>query len=167
MTEALSENELAMYFALRRAGDLVQRAVAQQLRSYELTEVQFTVLAQLSQAPGGIGMSELAASVVISKGGLTYQAKQLEARGLVSRVSDERDERAARLALTDDGRELLTRALPEHIELVRALLIDRIGVADLDVVRSALERIAPRPPHLGLSSTMASNASRGRQPRAL
>ncbi len=138
----LNAAELGVYFALRRAGDLVQRVVAEQLRDHGLSEVQFTVLAQLSGTPKGLGMSELAAVVVISKGGLTYQAKQLEARGLVERVPDPDDERAARLVITVAGRGLVDAVLPAHVELVRAVLIDRVGPQDLDMLRAALDRVS-------------------------
>lgn len=142
MVDLLNATELGVYFALRRAGDLVQRVVAEQLRGHGLSEVQFTVLAQLSAVPQGLGMSELAAAVVISKGGLTYQAKQLEARGLVERVPDPDDERAARLVVTDAGRDLVDAALPAHVELVRAVLIDRVGQQDLEILRASLDRVA-------------------------
>ena len=51
MVAHLSDDELAAYFALRAAGDRMQRAVTQQLRSYGLTEVQFSILAQVDAAP--------------------------------------------------------------------------------------------------------------------
>ncbi|CEA07310.1 HTH-type transcriptional regulator MhqR [Arthrobacter saudimassiliensis] len=141
MVAALTAEELAAYFALRRAGDLLQRAVTGHLRPYGLTEVQFTVLAQLRSEAGGIGMGELAKALVVSKGGLTYQAKQLEARGLVARVADPNDDRAVRMTLTEEGRALLDKVLPEHIAQVRELFFDRIDAADLHTVRTALERI--------------------------
>ena len=142
MTPSLTAEELATYFAFRRAGDLLEKAVTAHLRPYGLTEVQFTVLAQLGSAPEGIGMTELARVLVVSKGGLTYQAKQLEARGLVARLADPGDDRAVRMTLTADGRRLLDRVLPEHIAQVRELFFDRIDPASLHTMRNALERIS-------------------------
>jgi DNA-binding MarR family transcriptional regulator len=138
----LSDDELAAYFALRGAGDRLQRAVAQQLRAYGLTEVQFSILAQLGSATDGIGMSELARGLVVSKSGLTYQAGQLESRGVVMRRASAHDDRAVLLHLTPDGKALLARVLPAHITLVRELFIDRIDPADLAIVRDALTQVA-------------------------
>ena len=141
MTPSLTAEELAAYFAFRRAGDLLQKAVTGQLRPYGLTEVQFTVLAQLGPVPEGIGMSELAEALVVSKGGLTYQAKQLEARGLVARIADPQDDRAVKMALTSEGRALLEQVLPEHIAQMRELFFDRIDPASLQIMRAALEQL--------------------------
>jgi DNA-binding MarR family transcriptional regulator len=138
----LSDDELAAYFALRGAGDRLQRAVAQQLRAYDLTEVQFSILAQLGAATDGIGMSELARGLVVTKSGLTYQAGQLERRGLVMRRASAHDDRAVLLHLTSDGKALLARGLPAHITLVRELFIDRISPAELAIVRAALTQVA-------------------------
>jgi DNA-binding MarR family transcriptional regulator len=142
VVRALSDEELAAYFALRGAGDRLQRAVAQQLRAYDLTEVQFAILAQLSASTDGIGMSELARGLVVTKSGLTYQAGQLEGRGLVARRGRTDDDRAVLLRLTPKGRALLARVLPAHVALVRELFIDRIDPADLAIVRDALAAVA-------------------------
>lgn len=142
MVRDLSDDELAAYFAVRSAGDRLQRAVAQQLRAYDLTEVQFAILAQLGSATDGIGMSELARALVVTKSGLTYQAGQLEGRGLVTRRASTDDDRAVLLHLTPDGKALLARVLPAHVALVRKLFIDRIDPADLAIVRDALAQVA-------------------------
>lgn len=142
MAKALSDEELAAYFALRGAGDRLQRAVARQLRAHDLTEVQFAILAQLSSSPHGIGMGELARGLVVTKSGLTYQAGQLERRGLVARRAGAADDRAVLLRLTSRGKALLARVLPAHVKLVRELFIDRIDPAELAIVREALGRVA-------------------------
>ncbi|MCC3277366.1 MarR family transcriptional regulator [Arthrobacter sp. zg-Y20] len=142
MTTPLNEDELAAYFVLRAAGDRLQRAVTQQLRTHGLTEVQFSILAQLSSAPDGVGMSELAGALVVTKSGLSYQAGQLEGKGLVARTSDAADERAIRLTLTPAGLELIGRVLPDHVALVRDLFIDRLDSAELATVRASLAKVA-------------------------
>lgn len=144
MAAHLSDDELAAYFALRSAGDRLQRAVTQQLRSFDLTEVQFAILAQLSALPSGsgIGMSELARTLVVTKSGLTYQAGQLERRGLVARGASEDDDRAVLLRMTPAGEALIGEVLPQHVALVRELFIDRIDPADLATVRDALAKVA-------------------------
>lgn len=142
MVRHLSDDELAAYFALRGAGDRLQRAVAQQLREYDLTEVQFSILARLNASPNGVGMSEMARGLVVTKSGLTYQAGQLESRKLVARRASKDDDRAVLLHLTSGGKTLIGRIMPAHIALVRELFIDRIHPADLAVVRDALGKVA-------------------------
>jgi DNA-binding MarR family transcriptional regulator len=145
----LSEEQLAAYFALRGASDRLQRAVTRHLRGHDLTEVQFAILAQLGTAVGaegiavdGVAMGDLARRLVITKSGLSYQAGQLEARGLIVRRGSEADERAILVSLTGAGRELLAQVMPGHIALVRELFIDRVAAADLATIRQVLQRIA-------------------------
>jgi DNA-binding MarR family transcriptional regulator len=145
----LSEEELAAYFALRGASDRLQRAVTRHLRGHDLTEVQFAILAQLGTAAGaggvavgGVAMGDLARRLVITKSGLSYQAGQLEARGLIARRGSEADERAILVSLTGAGRELLAQVMPAHVALVRELFIDRVAAADLATIRQVLQRIA-------------------------
>lgn len=142
MVADLSAGELAAYFALRAAGDRLQRAVTQQLRSYDLTEVQFSILAQLGSAGDGVGMGQLARALVVTKSGLTYQVGQLEARGLVARHPDANDDRAVQLHLTAGGKKLLAHVMPAHVALVRELFIDRVGPADLAIIRDNLAQVA-------------------------
>jgi DNA-binding MarR family transcriptional regulator len=144
----LSEDELAAYFALRTASDRLQRAVTRHLRGHDLTEVQFAILAQLGTAVGaegiaadGVAMGDLARRLVITKSGLSYQAGQLEARGLIARRGSETDERAILVSLTGAGRVLLAQVMPAHVALVRELFIDRVAAADLATIRQVLQRI--------------------------
>ena len=142
MPGALSDDELAAYLALRRASDRLTHAVTSQLLGFGLTEVQFTILAQLGAAADGLPMSQLARAITGSKSGLTYQVGKLADRGLVTRVPDSDDERSTRVLLTDDGKALLERALPAHVSLVREVFLDRLGSLDATTLRRALDDIA-------------------------
>ncbi|KAA9155857.1 MarR family transcriptional regulator [Microbacterium lushaniae] len=139
--QQISRDELSAYFALRAAGDRLQRAVATQLREHGLTEAQFTVLAQLQDA-GELRMSDLAQVLVASKNGLTYQATQLENRGLVSRRTSEEDARAVIIRLEPAGAELLAKVLPGHIALVRELFLDRVSASELAAISQGLAKVA-------------------------
>ena len=142
MKVGISDEELSAYFALRHAADRLERAVTRQLRSHNLTEVQFSILAQLGSRPAGVGMGDLARELVVTKSGLTYQAGQLENRGLIVRETSGADERAVLLRLTAEGRTLLAEAMPAHIELVRELFLDRATPEQLSTLRSVLEQVA-------------------------
>lgn len=141
MPTSLSDDELAAYFALRRASDRLTRAVTAQLRQFDLTEVQFTILAQLDATEEGLPMSQIARAIIGSKSGLTYQITRLADRGLVARLSDPHDERSVRVALTTDGATLLARVMPAHITLVRDLFLDRLTRIDAAALRDTLESI--------------------------
>lgn len=142
MAEKLNASELAAYFALRSAGDRMQNAVSRQLKEFDLTEVQFSILAQLAESPDGRRMSDLARALVVTKSGLTYQAGQLESRGLITRGSSDDDERAVVVRATPSGLALVAKVMPGHIALVRELFIDRLDANEVAVVRDALARVA-------------------------
>lgn len=142
MPDALSDDELAAYFALRRASDRLTQAVTAQLLGFGLTEVQFTILAQLGAASDGLPMSQLARAITGSKSGLTYQIGKLADRGLVTRAPDIDDERSIRVFLTEDGEALLEQALPAHVSLVRDLFLQRLGDLDAATLLRALNDVA-------------------------
>lgn len=141
MGQQISREELSAYFALRTAGDRLQRAVALQLREHDLTEVQFTILAQLRDG-GEMRMSDLANLLVASKNGLTYQVTQLEQRGLISRRPGDEDARSVLVRLEPPGEALLAEAFPGHIALVRDLFLDRVTGPELTAISSGLAKVA-------------------------
>lgn len=93
-------------------------------RAHGLTEGEFDVLAALRRAgdPFERTPSELAASVMISSGGLTKRVDRLEAAGLVARRPHERDGRSRVVALTAAGRALVDRAFEAHLANEHRLL---------------------------------------------
>ncbi|SDP31825.1 DNA-binding transcriptional regulator, MarR family [Klenkia soli] len=124
--------QLGAYFDLVEVVGLLRHAVEAQLREAGgLSYVQFQLLARLGDAPGGTQrMTELADGVVYSRSGLTYQADQLEKAGLVTRAAAADDDRGVAVSLTDDGKALLDRVLPGHVEVVGELFFDRLDPAD-------------------------------------
>jgi DNA-binding MarR family transcriptional regulator len=76
----------------------------------------FDVLAQLARAGGRLRMNRLAASLVLSKSGLTRRIDRMEAAGFVTRESAPSDRRGAYAVLTDAGLEALAAAQQVHLE---------------------------------------------------
>ena len=99
---------------------LLRHAVEQHLRAEgDLSYVQFQILARLNDSPtGSYRMTDLADGVVYSRSALTYQAGLLERRGLISRSPSPDDERSVDVTITDAGRALIARVLPDHIDVV-------------------------------------------------
>lgn len=141
----LDADQLAAYFVLVEVGNLLQHAVEQQLREAGgLSPVQFQLLARLSGAGGAQRMTDLADGVVYSRSGLTYQAGLLEKAGLVVRGRSADDERGTTVTITDEGRALLARVLPGHVEVVRRQMFDVLSRQDLVVLTDVLGRVRDR-----------------------
>jgi DNA-binding MarR family transcriptional regulator len=73
----------------------------------------------MDMAGGRLGLSELAASILLSPSGLSKLLDRVELSGLVRRDPDPRDARAAFAAITPDGRSLVRTACHSHHELLR------------------------------------------------
>ncbi|MEU2564471.1 MarR family transcriptional regulator [Streptomyces longispororuber] len=145
-THWLNDDEMAAWQAFLTAGALLNRRVEEQLKDESgLSHLQYEVLVRLSAAEGGrLRMTELAAVVVTSKSGLTYQVTQLEKAGLVRRSSCRDDVRGVYAVLTDEGRRRLEAAAPGHVDVVRAHLVDVLTPEQLAAVKEGLGEVARR-----------------------
>jgi DNA-binding MarR family transcriptional regulator len=164
LPRTLDPQQLGAYFVLMEVSSILRHAVEHHLRADgDLSYVQFEILARLSNSPlGSQRMTDLADGVVYSRSGLTYQAGLLETRRLISRSASPADGRSVVVTITDAGRALLARVLPDHIEVVSRLLLEPLSRKDLEALthlltpvrdhmrapppRSAAPRRARRPP---------------------
>jgi DNA-binding MarR family transcriptional regulator len=139
----LDPEQLAAYFALMEAGSLLQHAVDQQLRDEGgLSYTQFQILAVLGERTDGQRrMTDIADRLVHSRSGLTYQIGQLEKAGLVTRAPSSDDERSVVVTATHQGRHLLARVMPGHVEVVRRLLLGSLSSEDVTALGSLLGRV--------------------------
>jgi MarR family transcriptional regulator, 2-MHQ and catechol-resistance regulon repressor len=88
-----------------------------------VSSLSFDVLIRLARTPGTeLRMSELAAQTSLTPSGLTRSVDRLEEQGLVERRICPEDRRGAFAVLTPAGRELMDRAIPEHLAHVDELL---------------------------------------------
>jgi DNA-binding MarR family transcriptional regulator len=155
---SLNREQLGAYFALMEVSSLLQYAVEEHLRAAgDLSWVQFQILARLNDAPEGkLRMTDLADAVVYSRSGLTYQAGLLDKRGLITRSPSPDDERSVLVTVTDAGRALVARVLPEHADRVHSLLFDPMADGDIGALSEVLGRVREH---------MRSNPPRSAKPR--
>ena len=94
-------------------------------RQHGLTHADYEILVHLSESDDSrLRMSDLAAKTLSSKSRLSHQISRMEEAGLVERVPCTRDRRGFWAVLTDTGWKTLTEAAPDHVESVRAHLVD-------------------------------------------
>lgn len=142
----LQPEQLAAYFALMDVSRLLQHAVERHLRvDGGISYVQFEILTRLATSPSGEQrMTDLADGIVYSRSGLTYQVDQLEQSGLISRAPSVEDERSINVSITADGRALVQKLLPAHIEVVRQMLLNHLNARDLATLTRVLGRVRDR-----------------------
>jgi len=138
----LAPAQLAAYFALTEVSSLLEHAVEQQLKTDGgLTTPQFQILARLNAAGGTLRMTDLADGLVYSRSGLTYQAAQLEKRGLVTRTPGADDERSVEVTLTPAGAGVLGQVMGGHIEVVQRLMMTGLTDDDIATLNEVLTRL--------------------------
>ena len=150
----LDDSEMRAWVAFLDTSNLLQRRIDAQLRKEGgVTQPQYELMTRLSEAPDGqLRMTDLAELLVMSRSGLTYQVAQLEQRGLVRRAPAPDDDRGVLAMLSDEGRRVLRRIAPGHVQVVRSNLIDLLNRSQLEaladtlgVVRARLRDEARRP----------------------
>ncbi len=93
-----------------------------------LDRSSFDVLATLRRNGRRLTPTELMKSSMITSGAVTQRLDRLEDRGLVSRSPSEADGRGVVVDLTDAGRDLLDRVLPDHLATEDRLLAALPGI---------------------------------------
>jgi DNA-binding MarR family transcriptional regulator len=149
--DPLNPGQLRAYFALMEVVSLLQYAVRQQLQTDGgLSYVQFEILAKLAHTDGPLTMTELADGVVYSRSGLTHQAGLLETAGLITRATSPLDQRATVVDITEEGRALVDKVLPGHVQVLRELLFDSLDEDEVGalgaMMANARDHMRSRPP---------------------
>ncbi|MGY4745713.1 MarR family winged helix-turn-helix transcriptional regulator [Streptomyces sp. ATMOS53] len=94
-------------------------------RDAGMTHADYSVLAYLSMAPDTtLGMSELAERLKITRSRLTHAVNRLREVGLIDRREDPADGRGQLAFLTGEGKALLEKVAPGHVEAVRRVVFD-------------------------------------------
>lgn len=123
---------------LIRLASLFQAAYAQAFAPLGLNDGDYGVLAALRRAgaPHQLTPSELARHQMMTSGGMTAAIDRLERKGLVTRRPNPNDRRGTLVGLTDEGRNVVDRAMELQAE-VETRLVDALDVSE----RSTLEQL--------------------------
>ena len=125
---------------VQRAARALARRFDEELRPFELTNGQFSLLMSLNR-PEPPSMGPIAFLLAMDRTTLTAALKPLERRGLIKIETDSNDRRSRVLILTDNGRTLLERAVPvwerTHDEIEKL-----VPAIDWDAFRENLRSIS-------------------------
>jgi DNA-binding MarR family transcriptional regulator len=122
----------------------VEDAIRSRLRtSFGITLPRFDLMAQLEREPDGLRMGELSKRMMVTGGNVTGIVDQLEREGLVERVPDPIDKRAATVRLTGAGRSAFAEMAAVHEGWV-AELFAGIPAADKSKMISLLDTMKQR-----------------------
>lgn len=141
----LAPEELQAWRGLLRAhASLAKRLDAELEQAHGLPLTSYEVLSYLDgEENGRMRMCDLAASIVLSRSGLTRLVDRLEREGLLERCSCTHDARGSYACLTDAGRERLHAARSTHLAGVHEHFLSRFSEQELRMLGGLWERIAP------------------------
>lgn len=101
------------------------------------------ILATLNEGPlEGIRPTDLAERAALTKSGLTRAIDRLEAQHLIERRPCPTDARGQLIVLSAKGRQVLRRSAPEHFSSIARNFADHLTDREVEVLTTALERIA-------------------------
>ncbi|WP_280389434.1 MarR family winged helix-turn-helix transcriptional regulator [Nocardia wallacei] len=103
---------------LKRLSRVVEREIKEFFARYDLEEWEFDVLTTLRRSGGDAGLTPgaLIKATKVTTGAITNRIDRMAAKGLVVRAADPKDRRTVRIRLTDEGRELIDRLMPLHVD---------------------------------------------------
>ena len=103
----------------RKSMRTIDAQVAPSYKNNGLTQTQFAVLDVL-YAKGEMTISRLIASILATSGNMTVVIKNMERNGWIYRSPNPDDRRASVVGLTEVGKQLIQKALPDHIAMVES-----------------------------------------------
>ncbi|PQZ93682.1 MarR family transcriptional regulator [Arthrobacter sp. MYb227] len=120
----LDVSPMAVIGRLSRAALSIESRLAGTFAEHGLDTSSFDVLATLLRngTPYRLTPAELARESMISTSAVAQRLNKMEARGLVTRESNPNDGRGTLVSLSRVGKELIEKALPDHLETERAIL---------------------------------------------
>jgi DNA-binding MarR family transcriptional regulator len=110
-----NNQNLKLLVVLGRTIQGLQRRLAPGIRETGLTPAQFGALEALYHQ-GPLAVNEVIEKMLSSSGNIAVVVNNLVKAGLAEKVTGRADKRVHRVSLTPEGRELIGRFLPRHME---------------------------------------------------
>lgn len=143
----LNDDEQTLWRAMMDAAKAVERAMdTRLLTTEEISSADFSVLVQLSEAEGGtVRMRELCEGLKWDRSRMSHQITRMEKRGLVTKLRCANDSRGIDVELTAHGRDVIERAAPDHVRMIRSIVFDQLDAIpglDRDAALAAMRAIS-------------------------
>lgn len=100
--------------SLRRTEGLLEGRLNNRLRRFGVSTATFNVLLVLSGSGGSLSPCDIGEQLSVTRGTVTGLIDSLERQRLVRRLPHPKDRRMLVVELTDEGRGMLERIMPEH-----------------------------------------------------
>ena len=137
----LDTTSMSLIGRLLRISKHIETRITQCHKSFALTLGEFDVLAALRRSANNscLTPSELSSALLLTSGAMTNRLDKLAEKGLINRCHSEEDRRSVTVALTDNGRELIDRAIEFHVAVLDELT-STLGVEDKHLLNGGLNK---------------------------
>jgi DNA-binding MarR family transcriptional regulator len=145
----LDASSLQIIARVTRLARAIDEDAAAALREFNLSEVEFQLLAAIRTAPDcRAAPRTLLQPLMVTSGGLTNRIDRLEEAGWIVRAPNPDDRRGVFLELTPSGRELVDRVTAAYLrnqrELLREALTDGERTRLAPLLRKLLDSLSER-----------------------
>jgi MarR family transcriptional regulator, lower aerobic nicotinate degradation pathway regulator len=137
-TATSTDAQLTTVDGLAQLSFLIQRLLERRAAEQDLSIIQTRLLGVLRDRQPT--MNELAKLLDLDKSSVTGLVDRAERRGLVRRIPSQEDRRAVMVALTQQGRSLISRAAADFEADVSALLA-RVSPRDREALSALVSRV--------------------------
>ena len=138
----LDSSSLGVLARVSRLARAAEENAAVLLQRFNLSEVEFLLLAAIRTAPDQRpAPRDLLDTLMVTSGGLTNRIDRLEAAGLVGRTANPEDRRGIRLQLTDAGRQLVDQVTTAYVENQNDVLDAALREDERDTLARLLRKL--------------------------
>ena len=135
----MEKDKLKILIGLHKNVKELDRRTLDIARSYGLSFSQFMVLEAL-YSKGNLSIGEVREAILSSVGTISLVVKNLEKTGYVKRKTDENDKRVSILYLTDEGRDVIDKVIPENETMIYDYMKDLSG-GEIETLLSLLKKL--------------------------
>lgn len=137
-----SDSRIHTFGVLLEAMAQLNRTFDRSLREHAgINQSLFEGLLRLERSGGQLSMGELADQVALTSGGVTRMVARLVDAGYAERRSCETDRRVQYVAITEEGRAVLSHALSVHLGDLEEHFTGKLTEAERNTIVSVMERI--------------------------
>lgn len=142
MAEPWDDPRITAFGMLLEANAAVVSQVERDLEAATgLPVIWFEVMLRLARSPEQrLRMAELAKQIGLSTSGLTRLIDRLEEAGYVRREACPTDRRGAHAVLTEEGAEVMRKAVTPHLDSLEQRLAEPLG-GDIATLEALLRRV--------------------------
>ncbi|WLR42181.1 MarR family transcriptional regulator [Bacillus carboniphilus] len=130
---------LKLFVVFFRSNKAVAQTVAEDVRSSGFNMTEFAVL-ELLYHKGDQPIQKIGEQILISSGTITYVVDKLEKKGLLKRISCEKDRRVTYASITEQGEQVMKEIFPKHQHLIEQIFAE-LSNEEKDTMIDLLKKI--------------------------